>query len=59
MTLELNIFNLQRQPLRFDDIETTTLNWVEDFIFDDEFDEIFAAKYKLFFIDDEHEYDVF
>ena len=26
MTLELNIFNLQRQPLGFDDIETSTLN---------------------------------
>jgi len=36
MTLELNIFNLQRQPSRFDDKETSTLNWVEDSIFYDE-----------------------
>ena len=59
MTLELNIFNLQRQPLGIDDIETSTLNWVEDSIFDDEFDDIFAAEYESFFIDDEPEYNIF
>ena len=30
LTLELNIFNLQRQLSGFDDIETSTLNAVED-----------------------------
>ena len=59
MTLELNIFNLQRQPSGFDDVETSTLNWVEDSQFDDEFDELFAAEYESFLIDDEPEYDVF
>ena len=44
MTLELNIVNLQRQPSYFDDIKTSTLNWVEDFIFYDEFDDMFAAE---------------
>jgi len=29
MTLELNIFNIQRQPSGFDDIEFSTLHWVE------------------------------
>jgi len=37
----------------------STLNWVEDSIFDDDFDDIFAAKYESFLIDDEPEYDVF
>jgi len=59
MTLELNIVNLQRQPLGFNDVETSILNRVEDFSFDDEFDEIFAIEYELFLIDDELEYDVF
>ena len=59
MNLELNIFNLQRQPSEFDDVETSTLNWVEDTNLIDEFDEMFAAEYELFLIDDEPEYDVF
>ena len=32
MTLELNIFSLQRQPSGFDDMEFSTLHWVEDSI---------------------------
>jgi len=59
MTLKLNIFNMQRWHSGFDDIETSTLNWVEDFIFDDEFDEMFIAEYELFFINDKLESDVF
>jgi len=59
ITLELNIFNLQRQPSGFDDVKTSTLNWVEDSNFDDEFDEMFAAEYESFLIDDEPKYDVF
>jgi len=43
ITLELNIFNHQRQPSGFDDVETSKLNWVEDSNFDDEFDEMLAA----------------
>jgi len=42
ITLELNIFNIQGQPLGFDDIETFILNWLEDYIFYDEFDDIFC-----------------
>jgi len=30
MTLELNIFNIQRQPSSFNDIEFSSLHWVED-----------------------------
>jgi len=43
MTSELNIFNVQRQPLGFDDKETSTVNSIEDSNFDDEFDDMFAA----------------
>ena len=32
---------------------------VEDFIFYDQFDDMFVAKYKAFFIDDEPQHDVF
>jgi len=44
MPLELNIFNLQRQSSGFDDIEFSTLNWVDDYIFDEEFDDMFATN---------------
>ena len=37
----------------------STLNWVEDFLFDDDFDHMFAAERKPFLIDDEPKYDVF
>jgi len=58
MALELNILNLQRQPLGFDDIETSTLNWIDDSIFYDEFDDMFTTEYESFFIDHEPEYDI-
>jgi len=44
MTLEFNMFNLQRQPSKFDDIETFIFIWVEEFTFDDEFTDMFAAE---------------
>ena len=31
MMMELNLFNLQKQPMDFDDVEHLTLNWVGDF----------------------------
>jgi len=46
ITLELNIFNMQRQPSGFDDMEFSTLNWAEDSILDDAFDDVFAAEYE-------------
>jgi len=30
MTMEVNVFNLLKQPMGFDDIEHSTLHWVED-----------------------------
>ena len=59
VTVELNIFNIQRQPSGFDDMEFSTLNWVGDSIFDDAFDDVFATKSESFLIDDEPEYHVF
>ena len=59
MTLELNIFNMQRQSSRFDDMEFSTLNWVGDSIFNDAFDDLFVTEYDSFLIDYEPEYDVF
>ena len=59
MTLESDIFNLQRQPSRLDDIETSTLNLVKDFNFDDEFGDMSVAEYGSFIIDVEFECDVF
>jgi len=58
MTLELNIFNMQRQHPGFDDVEFYTLNWVEDSIFDD-VDDMSIAEYESFLIHEEHECDVF
>jgi len=55
MTLELNIFSMQRQPSGFDDMEFSTLNWIGESVFDD----VFATKYESFLIDNEPEYDVF
>jgi len=31
MTMELNVLNLQKEPMRFDDVDHPTLNWVGDF----------------------------
>jgi len=59
MTIELNIFNMQRQPSGFNDMELSTLNWVKDSVFDDAFDEMFATEYEFFLVNDELEYDVF
>ena len=59
MTVELNFFNMQRQPSRFDDMKFSTLNWVGDSVFDDAFDDVIATEYEPFLIDNELEYDVF
>jgi len=50
---------MQRQPFGFDDMEFSTLNWVEDFIFNDDFNDMFIAEYESFLVDDEPKYDVF
>jgi len=31
MTMKLNMFNLQKQPIYFDDMEASILIWVRDF----------------------------
>ena len=59
MTFELNIFNMQRQPSGFDDMEFSTLNLVEGFVLDDNFDDMFAAEYESLLMDNKFEYDVF
>jgi len=40
-------------------MEFSTLNWLEEFVFDDEFNDMFATEYETFPIDDEPQYDVF
>jgi len=47
-TLELNIFNMQRQPSSFDYMGFPTLNWIEDSILNDAFDDVFANEYESF-----------
>ena len=59
MTMELIIFNLQRQPSGFDDMEFSTTNLVEDFMVEDEFDDMFAAEDECFLTDNEPKFDVF
>ena len=59
MTLELNIINRKRQPSGFDDTEFPILNWMEDSILDDSFDDMFTAEYESFMMNDELECDVF
>ena len=55
MTLDFNIFNLQRQPDGFDDMDHSTLSWVSDFSHDElevEHVDEFAVEYASFFIND-------
>ena len=40
-------------------MEFSTLNWVEDSVLDDAFDDMLAAECESFPVDDEPEYDVF
>jgi len=40
-------------------MEFSTLNWVEGPILDDALDDVLAAEYKSFLVNDEPEYDVF
>jgi len=53
MTLDSNIFNMQRQSDDFDDMDHSTLNWVSDFSYDElEFEHVdeSAAEYESFFM---------
>ena len=61
MTMEVNVFNLQKQPTGFDDIEHSTLHWVEDFScggleFDDD-DELVSCE--SFYMEYEPQFDTF
>ena len=59
ITLELNFFNMQEQPSYFDDVEFSTINSIEECVFNYDFDDMFIAEYESFLIDDELEYNVF
>jgi len=63
MTIELNMFNLQKQPRGFDDVEHSTFNWVgdsslEEVGFDHE-EEYIWCVYESFYVKCELEYDTF
>ena len=50
-TLDLNIFNLQRQPDGFSDADHSTLNYLGDFCYDElEFEHLdnFVVEYESF-----------
>jgi len=59
--MELNVFKLQKQPLGFDEVEYSILNWVGDFSLEGvEFDheeEVISCVYKSCCIEYEPEYD--
>jgi len=63
MTMEVNVFNLQKQPMGFDDIEHSTLYLVEDLACEElEFvndDEIASCVYESFCMKYEPEFDTF
>ena len=59
MALEMNIFNMQRQPFGLDNLKLSTLNWIEDSVMDYNFDDMFTIEYEPFLVDDEPKYDVF
>ena len=62
ITIDLNIFNLQRQSNGFGDVDYFDLNQVGDFPYDEsEFEHVdeFPIECESFFIDNEPEYDVF
>ena len=40
-------------------MEFSTLNWVGDSVFDDDFDDMFTTEYETFLIDDEPKYGAF
>ena len=51
MILNLNIFNLQKLPNRFDDVDNFSLNQIDDFSYDElEFEHVdeFAIEYESF-----------
>ena len=52
MTMELKVFNLQKQPMEFDNIKHPTLNLVGDFLLVGvEFDhkELMSCMYETFY----------
>ena len=60
MTMELNVFNLYKQPMGFINVEHPTLNCVGDFLFGEvEFDheeELISCMYKSFCVEYEPEF---
>ena len=62
MILDVNIFNLLRQPNGFSDVDHSMLNQASDFCYGNlEFEHVdeFPIEYQSFFVDDEPEFDVF
>lgn len=62
MTLDLNIFTLQKQPSGLDNVEHFTLNWLDDFRYDElvsENDDVFCTEYASSLMDHEPECDAF
>jgi len=63
ITMELNVFNLKKQPMGFYYIEHPTLNWVGDFLlggveFDHE-EELISCVYESFYIEHRKQFDTF
>ena len=59
MTVEVNVFNMQRQLSRFDDMDSSTLNWIENPVFNDDLDVAIVTENESFLINDNPEYDMF
>jgi len=63
ITMKLNVFNLQKQPIGYDHVERSILNWIFDFFLEEmEFDhdgELISWVYKSFCIKYKLEYDTF
>ena len=63
MTMEVNVLNLQKQPMGFDDTKHSTLHWVEDLACEElEFvhdDVITSCVYESFYMDYEPEFATF
>ena len=62
MTLDLNIFNLQKQPNGFDIVDQSTLSQTGDFSYDDlEFEHVdkLPIEYESFLMNNKSEYDAF
>jgi len=61
MTMKLNVFNIQKQLMDFDDVEHQSLNWVGDFAFGkvevDYEEELMLCVFESFCMEYEPEYD--